>query len=104
MTSVTPPKTLPKHLRDDPYISGRIQTHAQGKCDNCNSHAFIIQVFSVSLPSGISPHRSMIAYRLDTPQDEPLEPVNRLGITCGCYARFHRQVTHILDKTRSSSK
>lgn len=93
-------KTPPKHLRDDPYIVGRIQTHAQGKCDNCHGNAFIIVINGIYLPSGIEPSRSMIVYRLDTPPDEPLEIISYLGITCGCYARFHRQMTHILDKRR----
>lgn len=28
------------------------------------------------------------------------DPKNRLGITCGCYAKFHRQITHIYEKTQ----
>lgn len=28
----------------------------------------------------------------------------RLGITCGCYAKFHRQITHIFEKTESKHR
>jgi hypothetical protein len=28
----------------------------------------------------------------------------RVGVTCGCYAKFHRQVAHIRDKQQSKKR
>jgi hypothetical protein len=29
---------------------------------------------------------------------------NRLGITCGCYAKFQRQIVHIFEKTEQKAR
>ena len=87
-------------MQDDPYIRGNLVLEATVPCGNCHLEAVCIHIIGVTMPEGIKPNRSMIAYKLDGPSDTPPKALDHLGITCGCYARFHRQMTHIMDKRK----
>jgi hypothetical protein len=64
-------------------------------CHACGGEVgVIVRIQSISLPEGIRPGRTMIAFK-----DEK-DHHKQLGIECGCYARFHRQVAHIQGRMR----
>lgn len=70
-----------------------------GTCKACNKGVEVAILYN---PSGlaaalkrlgieVSKTRSLIVYDFKNSRRE-------IGVTCGCYARFHRQVAHIGDK------
>jgi len=65
--------------------------HTNAKsCTGCGSiacHILVLYDKGPSLPHSMDVSRTILK-----------DPRNRLGIDCGCYARFHRQVAHIADK------
>lgn len=77
---------------DDGLIEGQLwtnesMTHSCGACDG--NFRGLIRITKINLPEGIKPGKTLIAYGKDA------KPHKYLGIQCGCYARFHRQIVHI---------
>lgn len=59
-----------------------------GPCEVCRSPQQVLNVcyWDLSLPNGIDPAKTIFK--------------DYIGINCGCYAKFHRQVTHIQEAMR----
>lgn len=75
---------------NDGIIEGQAVRTANDKCHACGGAVgVLIKVSKITLPEGIKPGKTLIAYR-----DEK-KAHGQIGVTCGCYARFHRQVAHI---------
>ena len=82
---------------DDGLITGTVVT--VGKiCGHCESRTFCVHIDLIKLPAGIEPSTKLIPYTVvDMDEDRGVSLVHYeyLGIGCGCYARFHRQIAHI---------
>lgn len=76
---------------DDGLILGSIRS-PQLKCEVCGIRTKVILINEIVLPKGLVPGNTMIAY---TNEGSTLRPIGEIGIGCGCYARFHRQMGHI---------
>jgi hypothetical protein len=78
------------HSVDDGIVTGDVSRTRQ-VCAVCGHYTMAIQVFTSSLEAlqkkGIKPTDTMLVKLIDK------DPY--IGIGCGCYARFHRQVAHI---------
>lgn len=58
-----------------------------------------IRIAKIELPDGIEPSNRLICWKDDfdgSAKDYHIQ-ITWLGINCGCYGRFHRQVAHIVD-------
>lgn len=75
-----------KCMLHDGSIRGVIDTDELGKCVRCGRDELVIKIHRLELPNDIEPddQNHIIARVGDT-----------LGISCGCYATFTRQVLHI---------
>jgi hypothetical protein len=84
----TKTKAVSVHGKDD---FGRFIIGA-GDCINCGVTGICVKY---------SPRTfSLQEWGLESPEFTILRDTkNRVGITCGCYGKFHRQVTHIYEKT-----
>ena len=61
------------------------------KCGRCNSLGIVVNYTpSIKLPEDIHVEDTILGH-----------PSRSLGIQCGHYARFHRQVAHIQDKIKA---
>jgi hypothetical protein len=59
-----------------------------GPCTYCGAATILcVGYHGVTLPAGIKVEDTILA-----------DKDNHLGINCGCYAKFHRQVAHIKDR------
>lgn len=91
----TPKKTL-----NDGIIDGTIE--AKGNfCGNCNEPTWCVTVKEITLPAAIAPSYRLIAYGTAAGPEGVICIHHRyLGIGCGCYAKFHRQLAHIEDRMK----
>jgi hypothetical protein len=82
-------------------LIGRISVTV-GQCGYCLHEGLRVRYSGkVTLPKDIEPSTKLILYRPDyisTPQKNRKQ---QLGITCGCYAKFHRQIAHIEDRMKN---
>lgn len=79
-------KAVLVHGKDD---FGRFVVGA-GNCVHCGS---------VGISVKYAPKR-FDALGVDTAYTILKDPKNKIGITCGCYAKLHRQVAHITTKRK----
>lgn len=63
-------------------------------CGVCGKNTKCIYIFDVVMPEDISVRATILWNRA---KEERIDPV---GVGCGCYAKFHRQVAHIEDKRK----
>jgi hypothetical protein len=87
---------------DDGHIQGAI-TQTRQFCGNCMLSLRCIRISIITLPEGIEPSAKLIAYTtVDYDEDRGTRILQHqfLGIGCGCYAKFHRQIAHIQDKVK----
>jgi hypothetical protein len=89
----------------DGIIDGKvdIQKHF---CDYCDMGTMTVIIDSFSMPEGIEPQATILGRIITrfTDRPAPTPPFRsqmRIGIGCGCYAKFHRQVAHIQSKMES---
>jgi hypothetical protein len=85
------------HL-DDGLITGRLDG-ALHMCPVCHTRQHCIQIYKVTLPENVKPQHSMILYRRGTNPSlasPDFVPHTFIGVTCGCYAKAHRQMAHIV--------
>ena len=70
-------------------------TCGEGRCAACGRVGLSIRYVrgTFELPQGIDVGKTILRV-----------PTNRLGIGCGDYGKFHRQVTHISHKMRSKPR
>lgn len=82
---------------DDGLITGVIIEH-RIICGACGALTLSIWIDKITLPPTITPLLSFVLYKLvdgDLGLPRTLQPLNYIGITCGCYAKAHRQIAHI---------
>ena len=78
---------------DDGYIIGMVLgTHRQ--CEHCDYKTVCVKITGLMLPKGMTVKATILQ---DRKEDEP-HRITYIGVGCGCYAKFHRQVAHINDK------
>ena len=83
-----------KHLSDG-IITGAIKAKHEF-CAHCSESVWCVQIKDISLPEGIKPDPRLIAYQTQVAVDGNfVGHVKYLGLSCGCYAKFHRQLAHI---------
>lgn len=83
------------HSVDDGLILGAVERSRQ-VCNVCGHTTMCIFITKITLPKGLEPSNSLIAFRDGKDQvNKRVVPLRYIGIGCGCYARFHRQVAHI---------
>lgn len=88
-------------LRDSIVFANRI---AQRTCEACgHERGQCLHITKIVLPKDIKPGATMIAFkRHQAGRAVSAEPISWIGLTCGCYAKFHRQIAHIQDAMRRS--
>lgn len=86
----------------DGLIRGEVLTN-KTECGNCGAKTVVIGVRELTLPDGIKPSTRLIPYKpdFDGSVEDTYTTIHFLGIGCGCYARFHRQIAHIQDRKKS---
>lgn len=82
----------------DGYITGVLKPHL-GTCPLCGApRQRIIDVASVETPHGFGAEATVMFNRAD-------DAIHScLGLTCGCYAKFHRQVVHIQESQLAAGR
>lgn len=79
---------------------GRFTVSMPGHCGTCDTDQDVTILYNTaSLKKGlhpIDPAFTVVAHRG--------KPPHSLGLTCGCYGKFHRQIAHIRNKTVSKGK
>lgn len=62
-------------------------------CDHCGVHDQpTCEIRKIKLPEGIKPGPTLIGYQK---YGVSVRGPKWLGLNCGCYAKFHRQIAHI---------
>lgn len=84
----------PHRVHQDGIIDGHIAAQLR-QCGNCKDHAWCIEIQEITLPEEIKPSNKLIAF-FNGPTE--VKPHRYIGVTCGCYAKFHRQIAHIKGK------
>lgn len=80
---------------------GKIEVHIDSSCENCGEEGPTVgyQGLHLTLPKGIDENDGRLI--ITGHQIKPsLRYRKFLGITCGCYAKFHRQIAHIEDRMK----
>lgn len=62
-----------------------------GNCVHCGSIGISVKYAPLRFDAGVDTEYTILK-----------DTKNKIGITCGCYAKLHRQVTHI--KTKQKDK
>jgi hypothetical protein len=75
---------------DDGIIKGKLGKPS--RCPRCLRTAHLVLIEEVNLPDGITWEATILNHKLYS------DPLWALGIECGDYARFHRQIVHIREK------
>lgn len=89
----------PRKYLDDGIVQGHVKAQ-QYQCEACEEHAWCVEIVRVEVSKlSIEPNPRLIAFELADYDGSP-HPIQYLGITCGCYARFHRQLAHIQDRNK----
>jgi hypothetical protein len=77
---------------------GNFEVQIPGFCPKCNENVEV----SVHYKSAAAVNRALRARGIDPNAVSLILKVPRdLGVTCGCYAAFHRQIAHI-DRVRDA--
>lgn len=79
---------------DDGIVFGRLLRKSH-PCDVCGDGAACIFVEAYEMPPTVPYTATIISLTDRQSQDQSVAVY--LGISCGCYAKFHRQVSHIKD-------
>ena len=74
----------------DGYISGELSPRAR-RCERCGKLTRCIRIHDVVLPEGVTLRATILQRRGE--EDPTL--ITYIGLGCGDYARFHRQIVHI---------
>lgn len=87
-------KPLIRGLHDG-YLDGVIPKTAV-HCGYCHSDTIGVEIHKVTLPNGIEAERTIL--KVVASNKLKASDTMKLGIGCGCYSKFHRQVAHITSK------
>lgn len=82
---------------NDGYIMGATSGH-QKKCGRCGEKTLCIDIAAISLPAGVTVKATILHKKGE--EDPTL--IQCIGIGCGDYAKFHRQISHITDSRMHS--
>lgn len=82
---------------NDGYISGATAPR-QKRCEHCGERTLCIDITGVILTKGVSVKATILQ---DRNYQEP-KCIKSIGIGCGCYAKFHRQLVHITESRMSA--
>lgn len=85
-------KAFPYRRQDlsDPYLQASVATDRKRRCEVCGEHVLCIIINQTELPEHISAEATILYER------ESNSTRGYVGINCGCYAKFHRQMAYIL--------
>jgi hypothetical protein len=93
MPPATRKSTTPGPALSDGVITGTLSPRAR-LCPVCERGGQrVVLITRIQLPDGIEPSNHIIGYGMY--KTLKVEPPKAIGLTCGCYARFHRQVAKI---------
>lgn len=81
----------------DGLIRGEVLTNKTA-CSKCGTATVVIHVHEITLPAGIKPGVQLLGYVRRGLVAGAVTHRDFLGIGCGCYAKFHRQIVHIKDQ------
>lgn len=73
----------------------------QGMCDHCGKITARVDYLSFQLSGDIDPRARTLVSNINSKGQYVYNPMPKLGVTCGDYARFHRQVAHISSRHNS---
>ncbi len=74
---------------------GSFKFYVPGNCGVCKKANNVVVTYApVTIKRGLGDIKRESTLLKDTPH---------LGLTCGCYAKFHRQVAHIRDRQQAKS-
>lgn len=82
---------------DDDLILGEVM-QLRAQCEHCLKKTVVVHIHTLNLPNGIESSTHLIPFYIenrDTLAADPIKQVKFLGIGCGCYAKFHRQIAYI---------
>jgi hypothetical protein len=80
---------------------GNFEVQIPGFCPKCNENVEV----SIHYKSAAAVNRALRALRVDPDTPSLILKVPReLGVTCGCYATFHRQIAHISHKQAAKNR
>lgn len=82
-------RPMSRRLKDG-TIAGVVDLTHLRVCARCRQEEVTVQVTSVELPDGVRSDDKRIIAVAGT----------QLGITCGCYAKAHRQFVHIMERRK----
>jgi hypothetical protein len=97
VTTAEKPKPVSMDTVNDGILHGK-QGATKGDCEVCGFSTRCLHIYEVHMPDGIEVGKTIVANRLETPTSPAHNHITLIGIGCGCYAKFHRQVAHIQDK------
>jgi hypothetical protein len=99
---MAPPKGSFRDV-DDGIVVGRVMGK-RIECQVCYKKGVGIEVTNVLLPESIPPSAHLIFFTGITTNLEDhgvlCDYASPIGITCGCYARAHRQIAHITTRQK----
>lgn len=85
------PSTM--NIVEDGIIRGYFD-QIRHRCDVCNHPTRCVSIVGITMPEDIRIGFTIIS----KPNDRGVRvPIDHIGVGCGCYARFHRQIAHIMD-------
>jgi hypothetical protein len=92
---------------NDGYITGRVEQKGY-ECGHCGMPTRVIRIDGLKLqkeiyysPMGNSEKERKNRLKRFIFCDDNGSALNYIGIGCGCYAKAHRQIAHIVDNVRS---
>lgn len=97
-----PHNRLTMHMLRDGIISGAIERTKQ-ECGICGTWTMVIWITTVDLPQGIKVESTILTQTTSTTRPQG-RTVGLIGVGCGCYARFHRQIAHIEDMMKARAR
>jgi hypothetical protein len=67
----------------------------QGKCGHCGKNTTRVDFLSFQLPGNIDPQARTLIVNITPSGNYVRDSMPKLGVTCGCYGTFHRQIARI---------
>lgn len=93
----------PRKDLSDGIITGSIKAKHEF-CANCGESVWCVEIEKVELPETLKPSPQLIVYQTQVGINSNfVGHIKYLGLTCGCYAKFHRQLAHILHSSKKKS-
>lgn len=79
---------------------GTFEVQLPGKCSSCETEQDVVLIYNT-----ISLTRGLRARKIEAFLPSSIYKKGKgIGVSCGCYARFQRQVAHIERKRKTTNK